>query len=67
MEVRFFKDNFNARFLWGWPDDGYTTSDSAEIEKLKGFGLRFVVLSSTENKPTEEVSPKKRGRKPKAK
>jgi hypothetical protein len=57
MKVRFFKDNFNGRFCWSWPDEGYVTEDSKEIEHLKGLGLRY----------EEEKEVKKPGRKPKDK
>lgn len=40
MKYRFFKDDFNGRFSWAWPDEGYVTEDSAEIENYKALGIR---------------------------
>ena len=39
--VKFYRDNFNARFTWGWVDGEFTTDDLPTIENLKGLGLRF--------------------------
>lgn len=74
MKVRFFKDNFNARFCWNWPDDGYVCEDSAEIENYIAHGIRHEVVEEVEKqpetvekeqevKPEVENKPKKRGRK----
>ena len=56
--VKFYRDNFNARFTWGWVDGEFTTDDLPTIENLKGLGLRF--------DEEEKKQPKRRGRKPKA-
>jgi hypothetical protein len=41
MKVKFFADDHNARFVWHWIEGVYETEDTAEIENLKGLGLRF--------------------------
>jgi len=60
--VKFYKDNFNARFTWGWVDGEFTTDDSALIENYKGLGLR---CEDIEEVKEEVIKPKRRGRKPK--
>jgi hypothetical protein len=41
MRVKFFADDFNDRRVWSWVGGAFETEDTAEIEDLKGLGLRF--------------------------
>ena len=40
MKIRFFADDFNARFVWGWKNGEYVTDDAQEIEYFTGLGIR---------------------------
>jgi translation elongation factor EF-Tu-like GTPase len=57
--VKFYKDNFNARFTWDWVDGEFTTDDSALIENYKGLGLRWkdVEKQVTFKQAAEMVAP----------
>ena len=57
MKVKFFKDNFNGRFTWGWVDGEYVTEDSAEIENYIALGIRHEevrVIQKPVQPPTHE-------------
>ena len=40
MKVKFFRDNFNARFVWDWKDGEFVTDDPQVIEHYRGLGIR---------------------------
>ena len=55
--MRFFKDNFNARFCWTWPEEGFVVEDSALIENYIGLGLRYEEVNKVKIKAcTVEVT-----------
>ena len=47
MKVKFFADDFNARFTWTWVNGEYVTSDPAQIEHYIGLGLRHEEVKET--------------------
>jgi hypothetical protein len=70
--VKFYKDNFNARFTWSWVDGEFVTDDSVIIEHYRGLGIRNEEVAERTFEEAKELvapveQPKKRGRKPKAK
>lgn len=54
MKVKFYADNFNARFTWGWKNGEHVTDDPAEIENLKGLGLRHESAESTQDEEPKQ-------------
>lgn len=51
--VKFYKDNFNARFTWDWVDGEFITDDTALIENYIGLGLRHEEVKTVNVNPDD--------------